>query len=179
MKKLIPVVLLVGLMSVGACDDNVRSKISPPEPAGGMFTSLTEGEQIEADYTTTGCFNHTHHRFLFHINDVVLVAITEIEETWSSQEGGWVEGTHNFLGTLELSGEDLRRLDNLVRHYQQLPEEHTCTTVDGVTFRLTRESELVEESSYTDGTCATPEYDVLPLGMLVLRINDPWRDILE
>jgi len=179
MKKLIPVVLLVALMSVGACDDSVHSKSSPPEIAGGMFTSLTEGEQIEADYAVTGCFNHTHHRFLFHVNDVVLVAITEIEETWSSQEGGWVEGKHNFLGTQELSGEDLRRLDNLVKQYQQLPDEHNCTTVSGVTFRLKREGELVEESSYTDGTCSAPGNDVLPLGMLVLRINDPYRDIME
>ncbi len=179
MTKLIPVVLLVCLTAVGACDNRVESEFVPPPIASTMFVNLSAGEEIEADLRSSGCFHHSRHRFRFHVDDVILVSITEIEETWSSESGGWVEGTHTFLGSMELTMEDLERLDNLVEFYQQLPDEQGCTTVDGITFKLSRDGELVEESSYNDGTCANSGDDTLSFWTLVARITDPLRDILE
>jgi len=158
------------IVSVAGCGDD--ESIGPGNSSTGMFTGLLSNEQIDARYSTTGCFNHYTYEFAFHGGRPGQVDVYHVIEEWQGQDG-WVEIDRDTLGTLILSGNDLRGLDRLIRYYQHV-EGNGCTNVDDVSFRHYRDGELIEALSFTDATCRLYDHpEVLALTTLVRRFDQP------
>lgn len=173
MHNLLAMLVLTAVMLNTGCDSDKRNQTEfIASVSGGMFSSLTIGQRLEANYGTSGCFHHARYELVFVCDDsVASVDVTSIETRWSQEEGREIEIGRELLGTLELSRNDLLRLDRLVPYYEQLPGDISCTTVHGVDFRLMKAGRVIDESSYQDGTCGIFERnDVLSMGELVGRL---------
>lgn len=115
------------------------------------FQKLTKDERVEVTFSSSGCFHHSTELFIFQGN---AVEVFQLSTTWSQEKQEAVEESRTRLGKLELSPDDLKKLDKLFKFYAK-PGFGGCTTVDTIQVKHYKEKDLLSADEFTDGTCST------------------------
>ncbi|MES2983320.1 MAG: hypothetical protein V4727_13485 [Verrucomicrobiota bacterium] len=127
---------------------------------------LGANESLVVEYSTHGCFHHSQSVFIF-TSDKVSIYSVETE----SQKDKAAEVKKNYLGDVQLSDDEVKKLDALFEFYAKKPREG-CTTVDHIAVSAQKDGKEIKTYEFTDGSCST--YDmksVLTLGKLMGKVK--------
>lgn len=113
----------------------------PGAPADEKVVSNLQADEILAiELRSIGCSHRRAHRFHF------LGGPTPSVRIWDLESGA-------LLGGRGLSAPEILGLDLLLRHYRSRPRGG-CTTVDTVRLKLSRGTNVIQEETYVDASCA-------------------------
>ncbi len=132
------------------------------------LAELQAGEQIEVNFSTTGCFHVYAAKFLFTHDKVT---VFDLPRTWDKERKQYIYAKPELIGSMELNDEMRQRLDRLFLLYT-IETHGGCSTTDSITMNLITGGAIVESYEYTDSSCAASRVDdVLPLNTLLYDIR--------
>ncbi len=140
----------------------IFSSISGADEAPSVRT-LGVNESLVVKYTSTGCFHNSTSVLVFTSGKVSMYSV-KLESPDEKKEQ--VE-EKKHLGDVQLSEEDVTKLEALFKFYADGPDQG-CTTVDYIKVSLQKDDKVVKTYEFTDGSCST--YDmksVLTFGELI------------
>jgi len=148
--------LTLGILLAITCSAFGKDQIS--------FSSLKEGETIRVTFSSTGCFHRMTRAFEFHGTSVTISSPDHSAAKLKT------DPQTPKIGTLEISKDDLNKLDRLLRFYRENSQEG-CTTEDHIRIERTRADGPSLTEEYTDASCQAEHVkDALTFPQLQARL---------
>ena len=130
--------------------------------------NLGANESLVVDYSTSGCFHSAQSIFIFTSGKVSIYSV-ERKSPEDKMEDAELNKKH--LGDVELSDDEITRLDALFKFYADGPGGG-CTTVDHIAVSAQKDGKVLKTYDFTDGSCTTfNKNTILTLGELMGRVK--------
>ena len=136
------------------------------------FSSLPEGDELEMNFATTGCFHFAEYDLKFRRTPKPTVSVVQIGYTWSDELKKMTATNRTTLGELTLSKADLKGLDNLLEFYRS-PRRGGCTTHERFSISQRHDGTLTATEHFVDLSCSYERKNLLRITELVLRFEKP------
>lgn len=145
----------------------IYSSIAGAEDAPSV-KNLGANESFVVEFSSSGCFHNSKDILVFTSGKV---SIYSVETKSPGDKKEKAEEKKKHLGDLELSDDDLTKLDALFKFYADKPEGG-CTTIDRIAVSVQKDSKEIKTYQFTDGSCSTYEMKtVLTFGELMGRVK--------
>jgi hypothetical protein len=121
-----------------------------------VFTRVAgRGQSVVIDFQSDGCFSHAHFRLRFEPTPVPRLLVADCEPRLMDAKGSVVGRSRSplELAAVDLTPEQVARLDNLLRFYRKHDGEDGCTTTDTISVVLYQHGIPVKWERYVDSTC--------------------------
>lgn len=168
MRRGAPGALCVGLLATLATLWPQQRPISLASLAG-------EAQSVVLDFRSDGCFHSNHYRLRYQPIPIPRLFITDLDP----DQGVTVSGTQatakprpKELAMVELTPEQVKRLDNMLQYYRKHDRDGGCTTVETLTVSLYQAGQERRTERYQDGTCRSELLaDADPRDLAALKID--------
>ncbi len=137
------------------------------------FSTLAEGDFIDLDFRSTGCFHKDHVTLTFKRRQDQ-IRVTGIDKSMRYNDKAKKALSRNTsLNPVILSDEDCVMLDRLLEFYRNLKDHDAmCSTTDSVSLSCSSSQNGLKTEAYQDATCATYHMkDILSLVALTSRMG--------
>jgi hypothetical protein len=118
-------------------------------------TIVGRNEYALIDFESTGCFSHSHFRLRYEPTPVPRLLVTDCDPDLQDAKSGRLTRNRRppDLGVVELTPEQVARLDNLLRFYRKNDQRGGCTTNDTISVVLYQNGFPVRHETFVDSTC--------------------------
>ena len=183
--------LLAGLVVVVAAvlaDRGYGRLLAHVWPRPIAFTTIVSpGEYALIDFESSGCFSFAHYRLRYEPRPVPRLLVTDLGPPSQDEnnEGVPIRNMPKDLSAVELTPEQVARLDNLLRFYRKYDQKGGCTTSDFLSIVLYQNGYPVRQERFVDSTCESRLLaDADPRDLSALKQDDRpvlslWRVIAE
>jgi hypothetical protein len=120
-----------------------------------LSTIDRRSQSVVIDFQSTGCFHFAHYQLRYEPAPTPRLVVTDRNPRSAASPGAERAGipSQEQVGVVELTREQVARLDNLLRFYRRQVGEGGCTTSDTISVVLYQNGHLLRREEFVDSTC--------------------------